>query len=78
MSLLVFPTSVDNLSPQIRNKRLLCNLIEEIRELKKKTISLNERRVIISIIQNSKLFKRRIRALMARRGESGSRFQSTG
>ena len=78
MSLLVFPTSVDNLSPQIRNKRLLCNLIEEIGELKKKTINLNERRVIISVIQNSKLFKRRIRTLMGRRGESGSRFQSTG
>ena len=52
--------------------------MEEICELKKKTINLHERRVIISIIQNSKLFKRRIRTLMARRGESGSRFQSTG
>ena len=52
--------------------------MEEIRELKKKTINLNERRVIISVIQNSKLFKRRIRTLMGRRGESGSRFQSTG
>ena len=49
--------------------------MEEIRELKKKTINLNERRVIISVIQNSKLFKRRIRTLIARRGESGSRFQ---
>ena len=49
--------------------------MEEIRELKKKTISLNERRVIISVIQNSKLFKRRIRTLIGRRGESGSRFQ---
>ena len=31
--------------------------MEEIRELKKKTISLNERRVIISVIQNSKYSK---------------------
>ena len=31
--------------------------MEEIRELKKKTINLSERRVIISIVQNSKLFK---------------------
>ena len=42
--------------------------MEEICELKKKTINLHERRVIISVIQNSKLFKRRTRKLIARRG----------
>ena len=42
--------------------------MEEICELKKKTINLHEHRVIISVIQNSKLFKRRTRKLIARRG----------